>query len=200
MRAAAPRTAPDTVRLHSGSRSPILESRAALLAALLFAACWMLFLFGVQRARAQDSETVLPESGIHYPGGFDPNTVGEVQGKAYGFFQPEAGPVRFQLKSERDTYVVLASPAWYWKDLGAEISDGMELRVRGSKSLGRDGNLYVIAQEIQFPNGASLVLRNENGRPLWKGPKTGTRGRSGSSPRGMGGMRGAGSGMRRRGR
>jgi hypothetical protein len=143
-------------------------------------------------AKAQDSDAVLEGSGILYPGGFDPNTVGEVRGKAYGLSVPDRGPVRFRLETGRETYTVLASPKWFWKDLGVELPEGAEIRVRGSKTLGRDEKLYVIAQKIRIgTSGRSMVLRDDIGYPLWKGPGAGSfgfRGGSGSPMRGGGGM------------
>jgi hypothetical protein len=146
----------------------------------------------LETAQAQDSDTVLEGSGIHYPGGFDPNTVGEVRGKAYGLSIPERGPVRFQLETGRETYTVLASPKWFWKDLKAEFPDGAEIRVRGSKTLGRDSNLYIIAQRIRIGSSGRLMdLRDGDGFPIWKGPKAGVMGAPGgfgSPMRGGGGM------------
>jgi hypothetical protein len=142
-------------------------------------------------AQAQEKDVVLPESGIHYPGGFDPNTVGEVQGKAYGYSHAPEGPIRFRLDSGKETYGVMASPQWYWNDLGAKIPDGTEVRVRGSKSLGKDGNLYLIAEEMRvLSTGKTYVFRDDDGYPLWKGPRTGaqgSRGGFGSPQKGIGG-------------
>ena len=200
MGAVAPRMEPDMVRLLSGSRHLSLRSKAVL-AALLFLMYWVVPLLAAQQAQAEENDAVLPESGIHYPGGFDPNTVGKVEGKVHGYFQPKSGPVRFQVASGRKTYTVLVSPAWYWKDLGAKVSDGTQVRVQGSKSLGRDGKLYIIAQEVRIlPSGQSLVFRSEDGFPLWKGSRRGAisgRQRPGSSQRRMGGTRGSTGGMRR---
>jgi hypothetical protein len=144
----------------------------------------------LETAQAQEGDTVLEGSGIHYPSGFDPNTVGEVRGKAYGLSVPERGPVRFRLETGKETYTVLASPKWFWKDLSAELPDGAEIRVRGSKTLGQDSNLYIIAQRIRIgASGRPMDLRDDGGSPLWKGPKTGGMGApSGSPMRGGGGM------------
>jgi len=150
---------------------------------------------------AQEKDFVLPESGIHYPGGFDANTIGEVRGKASEPVFPATGPVQFRLASERETYMVLASPKWYWNDLRVKFSEGTEVRVRGSKSLGRDGKLYIIAQELQIlPDGRSLAFRSSDGYPLWKEAAAGSaggRGGAGSSQGGMGrGFGGIGRGKR----
>lgn len=188
------------VSLLRGSSYLSLWSKAVL-TALLFVIYWIVPLLATQQAQAEEKEIVLQESGIHYPAGFDPNTVGKVEGKAHGCFQPKSGPVRFQVVSGRETYTVLVSPAWYWKDLGAKISGGTQVWVRGSKSLGRDGKLYIIAQEIRIlPSGQSVVFRSEDGVPLWKGPRRRTMGiqqGAGSSQRRMGGVRGGSGGMSR---
>ena len=172
----------------------------AVSTALLFLVCFLVPLFAVQQAEADENEQVLPESGIHYPGGFDPNTVGTVEGRVSDPFLPKRGPVRFELVSPKETYTVLASPAWYWNDLGADIADDTEIRVRGSKSLGRDGRLYIIAQEIDvLSSGQPVVFRSEDGFPLWKGSGWGARGRHGhgSSQNGKGGMSRSAGGMSR---
>jgi hypothetical protein len=142
--------------------------------------------------RAQGKDIVLPESGIHYPGGFDPNTVGEVLGRAHALSQlAGGGPIQFRLASGRETYIVLATPPWYWNDLGAKVPDGTEVIVRGSKSLGKDGNLYLIAQEMQvLSTGKTYAFRDDDGYPFWKGPRTGsqgTKGGFGSPQKGIGG-------------
>ena len=180
-----------------------LQTRAVT-TALLFLVFCVVPLFAVQQAEAEENEQVLPESGIHYPGGFDPNTVGTVEGRVSEYCQPKRGPVSFQLESRRETYTVLASPAWYWNDLEADVPDGTSIRVIGSKSLGKDGKLYIIAQEMDILSSEqSLVFRSKDGFPLWKGSRqgaTGGRRGYGSSSQGkMGGM-GRGKGGMRHGR
>ena len=170
-------------------------------AALLVLAVWAVCTLPLARsAHAQERDTALPESGIRYPGGFDPNTIGEVRGTASDLARPESGPVRFRLVSERDTYTVLACPPWMWSDLKVDLPDGTEVKVRGSKSLGNDGNLYVIAQEMELlKSGESIAFRDGIGIPLWKGSpgrRMGT-GRGMGSP--MGGPGGTPSGRGGRG-
>jgi hypothetical protein len=183
---------PATVPIRTGSPAIPKIGRAVLPALLLlfFPAVFLPLALGT--AQAEERDTVLEGSGIHYPGGFDPNTVGEVRGKAYGLSVPERGPVRFRLETGRETYTVLASPKWFWKDLNAELPDGAEIRVRGSKTLGRDSNLYIIAQRIRIGSSGRLMdLRDGDGSPIWKGPKSGVMGAPGgfgSPMRGGGGM------------
>jgi hypothetical protein len=195
---------PATASIRTGSPEIPKIGRAILPALLLlfFPAVFLPLAPGT--AQAEEKDTVLEGSGIHYPGGFDPNTVGEVRGNAYGLSVPESGPVRFRLETGRETYTVLASPKWFWKDLKAELPDGVEIRVRGSKTLGQDSNLYIIAQRIRIGSSGRLMdLRDGDGFPIWKGPKAGVMGAPGgfgspmrggggmgSGPGGMGGMGG----------
>jgi hypothetical protein len=119
--------------------------------------------------RAEEKDIILEESGIHYPSGFDPNTVGEIQGKAIHFSQQGRGPIRFQLTSDRGYYTVLTSPHWFWHKMRAKISEGTEVVVYGSKSFGIDGNLYIVAQEVRvLSSGEIYTFRRKNGNPLWK--------------------------------
>lgn len=103
--------------------------------------------------------------------------------------------MQIQILSGRDSYTVIASPAWYWKDIGAQLMEGTELRIRGSKALGADGNLYIIAQEIRIlKTGQSLVFRDEAGRPFWTGSRFGSSGGRtgfGSPMQGPGGSMGS---------
>jgi hypothetical protein len=185
-------TGRDTVPRHRGNTFRTGTSRAAHAALLVLAVCAVCTFPFAQSAHAQEQDTVLPESGIRYPGGFDPNTIGEVRGKASDLSRPERGPVRFRLVSDRDTYTVLACPPWMWSDLKVDLPDGTEVKVRGSKSLGKDGNLYVIAQEMELPGaGKSIAFRDGGGIPLWKGSP----GRMMGTGRGMGSTMGGPGGM-----
>lgn len=143
---------------------------------ILLLVLWnFLFLLHPQILRAQD-DVVLPESGINYPGGFDANTVGVVKGKAYAIPYNNKGPVLLRLDSGKESYVIIASPPWYWKDLRANVSDGTEIKIRGSKSLGKDGKLYIVAQEMEIiSSGKIYSFRDDGGYPLWKGSASGTR-------------------------
>lgn len=153
------------------------------------------------KAAADERDIVLPESGIHYPGGFDINTVGVIRGRASDIQIPESGPVRFRVAAGREVYIVLASPSWYWNDIKGDMVEGADIQVRGSKTLGKDGNLYLVAQEVRmFPSNKVLVFRGEDGSPSWRGgglPSNG-RGGFGSPMRGDGAGHGMGAGGRGR--
>ena len=159
---------------HAGRR----QNRTAGLALLaLLGGVWLFAVLG-SPLYAEEKDSIFGESGIHYPSGFDPNTVGAVQGKASHFTRPEKGPVHFQLSSGRETFTVLASPAWYWNDSQLKVSDGTEVIVRGSKSYGKDGRLYIVAEEIRLPASSQAVsFREPNGSPTVEGLRTFLRGR-----------------------
>jgi uncharacterized membrane protein YgcG len=191
-----------TGRLPAGSPKIFYWSRPALTGLLRFLVFLLLIILCSGTAPAEEKDIVLETSGIHYPGGYDPHTVGEVRGRVSRLIRPEKGPVRFTLVSGRETYTILTSPAWYWNDSQIKNLEGQDITVRGSKSLGNDGNLYIIAQEITVPAlGKSVELRQADGTPLWKGGRSGwgSSGGGGSSSGGKGGW-GGGFGGAGRGR
>jgi len=179
---------------------PIARGKALSLA-LSFILLMTFLLVPALPGRAEEQDTVLKACGIRYSLGYDPNTVGEIQGKVQGLSRPLSGPVSFQLAAGRERYIVLASPVWHWRTAAAELGEGSEVVVRGSKSLGTDNNLYMIAQEIRIiATGKVLTFRTAAGAPLWSGQagmRAGYRGGSGFMMRGGGGM---GGGMRGRNR
>lgn len=180
-------TAQDMVYLAKGRRSKPSSGRVMKIVLPLYLFLGFLFFF-VPISMAQDRAKFLEESGIRYPDGFGVNTVGEVYGKVSDFSQPEQGSARFNLITKKETYIVITSPKWYWNDLDGKICDGDEVGVTGSKALGKDGNLYVIAQEVKIPLSVNLlVFRGKDGGPLWRGP-------GGSSGGGSGGFGGPASG------
>jgi len=122
------------------------------------------------RAQEQEPETTLPACGIRYPGGYDPNTVGVVEGRITAFSLPERGPVSFRIEAFGEAYTVLAAPSWYWADQKLKIANGDHVRVKGSKTMGADGNLYLVAQEITFADEKKpIILRDPRGKPAWPG-------------------------------
>ncbi len=161
-------------------------------------ACILVLLIMTASSVFAEQDTILEKSGIRYPEGFDVNTVGEIRGSASGFQVPEKGPVRFTLSSKREAYTVIASPKWYWEDSEIPMQDGLEVRVIGSKTLGKDGNLYVVAQELTVvSSGMTYSLRSVDGSPLWKGSRFSSGGfRRAGEPPFRGGSGGFGRGRR----
>ena len=134
--------------------------------------CLALGLLPAAAGAAEDGEAdrVLPGCGICYPSGFDANTVGAVRGPVSAIAVPEDGPVSFVVTDEGERWTVLAAPAWFWKLANPAFAPGDVVAVRGSKSLGADGNLYIVAQEIRHAADAPpLLLRDGRGGPLWRG-------------------------------
>ena len=76
----------------TGSAGRTGGSGAAARALLLFPAFLAFILFSPAAAHAADPDTTLAGSGIHYPGGFDPDTVGEIKGRVSGATVPGKGP------------------------------------------------------------------------------------------------------------
>jgi len=181
-----------------------IRGRTAITVLLFVLLCPLLALPILSPALASDKDVVLEESGIHYPGGFDPNTVGEVRGRAYDLSRPESGPVRFLLvSSDREKYVVIASPAWYWNDQQVRFTDGMEVWVRGSKTMGKDAKLYLVAQDMRILSANQTYdFRDKEGMPLWRAGRSESWGGRGGfgSPSGSRGGSGGGFGGGGRGR
>ena len=157
-----------TVVLHRAKMS-IFTGRALTGALLSLFLC--IVLFSPTGAAAQ--EQAFEQSGIHFPDGFDRNTVGELNGKVTGLDRPSGnGPVMVILETIWEKYAVVTCPPWYWDELNIKAAVGEKVRVVGSKSLGKDSNLYVIAQEIHFlEQGRTITLRSKTGTPLWSGPR-----------------------------
>ncbi|MHB8834099.1 MAG: hypothetical protein ACYC9Y_00060 [Candidatus Methylomirabilia bacterium] len=139
-----------------------LAPLAFLLALTVFPSC------ARADAAQEGRDQVLAGCGICYPDGYDINTAGEVRGTVLDLQVPDEGPVRFVVLGERERWVVLASPAWFWKSAKLRLARGDSVTVRGSKTLGSDGRLYLVAREILAAGDAPvLVLRDRRGAPLW---------------------------------
>jgi hypothetical protein len=170
-------------------REHALHGRAALVA-LLVAVCLFSATIFPPLALAMDTTESLAKSGIRYPEGFDVNTVGEVTGKAQSVVRPTKGPVMFDLFTPGETYRVVAAPTWFLDDLKVRIAEGDALRVVGSKAVGKDGNLYIVARDIYIAGSSRPVaLRDASGEAKWRSPD----GVAGSG-KGYGGFGGYGSG------
>jgi hypothetical protein len=129
----------------------------------------LMCLIAFSPVEAAELERVFEQSGIHFPGGFDLNTVGELNGRIAGLYRPSGnGPVIVNLETVWEKYAVVTCPPWYWDELKIKVSVGEAVQVIGSKSLGKDSNLYIIAQEIHFVGqGKTIILRSKAGTPLW---------------------------------
>jgi hypothetical protein len=141
-----------------------------------------------------DTTKTLENSGIRYPEGFDVNTVGEVKGKVQNLIRPEKGPVIFDLLTASETYKVIAAPSWFIDDLKIRVVEGDEIKIVGSKAVGKDSNLYIVARDIYTAGSSKPVsIRDSSGEAQWRSPSgsTGSRGGYGGSG-GYGGRGGPG--------
>ena len=143
---------------------------AARFLALVLVLAATFFPGAAREAKAQQADRALPGCGICYPGGYDLNTVGTIRGEVQDLQVPDEGPVRFVVAGQGERWVVLASPSWHWRAAGLRLVRGGAVAVRGSKTLGSDGALYLVAQEIRLEGvETGVALRDGRGSPLWSG-------------------------------
>ena len=103
--------------------------------------------------------------------GFDRNTVIQVAGTATQLnIGPPSGPCTLHLETAGETFIVMLGPGWYITAAHVDIRSGDRLSVEGSKMMDRQGNLHLVAARIvnQRTN-AVILLRDDNGRPVWRG-------------------------------
>ncbi len=103
--------------------------------------------------------------------GFDRNTVIQVTGTATQVsITSRGGPSTFRLETTGETFTVMLGPGWYLAELHADIQNGDSLIVEGSKMMDPRGNLHLVAARVtNRRNETVLELRDEAGRPRWKG-------------------------------
>jgi hypothetical protein len=141
-------------------RSPLLLLAVALALLVLAVAAPPVY--------AAERDEQLQSSGIRFPEGFDVNTIGAVKGRVSALARPDVGPVRFRLETDLDVYAVLVAPYSFWRELGVQVENGDIVVVRGSKTVGRDGRLYIVAQTIKQNGGRyAYKFRTNDGDPLW---------------------------------
>ena len=155
-----PQTRQEERQTIMGARGTVGLAPLALLLALAAA------VLHARTAAAQEiRDQVLPGCGICYPGGYDVNTVGVVTGSVVELQEPAEGPVRFVVAGESERWVVLASPAWFWKSAKRRLQSGDAVTVLGSKTLGADGTLYLVAREIRHAGDAPVIVLRDRREP-----------------------------------
>lgn len=136
------------------------------------------------------------KSGLDLERGYDRNTVVKISGPVAAPPRPLAnGLVAFELNLQNDRMIVVLGPAWYLQDDNLDWKVGDQVTVRGSLAQGKDGQTYLLSQQISIPGGTTLMLRGESGTPSWSGGMHGGQAggvSGGQSQRGggMGGRRG----------
>lgn len=109
------------------------------------------------------------------PGRFyNPETVvtvsGEVQNVETRTFGPSGfGLLVLSLKTDKETISVNVGPEQYVSSQGFKFEKGDKIQVKGSKVEIRGENV-ILAAEIKKGD-KILKLRDENGMPLWGGPR-----------------------------
>lgn len=77
--------------------------------------------------------------------------------------------IHLQLRMTDDTLPVHLGPAWYLEDQPFVLHVGDSLTVRGSRVTMQDAPTIIAAEVHQGDQ--SLLLRDETGRPLWRGQR-----------------------------
>jgi hypothetical protein len=109
--------------------------------------------------------------------GYDENTEIRIKGTILQVLPRMRGPVVVILQTANRNYKIITGPPWYLEQEGFELKAGDSLNVTGSKFIGRDGNLYVVARRLRnLSTGKVLLLRDSSFIPHWRGNHM-TRGR-----------------------
>ncbi|MEO0927606.1 MAG: DNA-binding protein, partial [Cyanobacteria bacterium J06643_13] len=73
------------------------------------------------------------------------------------------------VNTNKETIDIHVAPSWYLAEQEFEISPQDNLTVKGSR-IKVDGEEAIIAREI-IKGDKTLVLRDENGIPMWRGQR-----------------------------
>ena len=111
------------------------------------------------------------QSGLNLETGYDTNTVTTMTGRIVSVLTgADRHTAQIELQSNGTRSVVILGPQRYWAEHGIAVKNGDDVTVRGSKAQGKDGVVYILAQEItDTSQNKSALLRNESGRPAWAG-------------------------------
>jgi hypothetical protein len=111
-------------------------------------------------------------SGAPYGRMYDPKTVETVAGAVVdlAFLTPTKGMgqgVHLLLKTDNETISVHLGPAWFIERQDLKIEKGDRIEVRGSRITFQQ-KPAIIAAEVKKRD-ETLMLRDENGFPVWSG-------------------------------
>jgi hypothetical protein len=114
------------------------------------------------------------KSGLDLNRGYDINTVTTVTGRVAALPQTgDRGGVTIAIISNSETVHLYVGPNSYWDKKGIPVRLNEDISAKGSKSQGKDGRTYLLAQRIvNRTTGAQVNLRNEKGEPGWLGADT----------------------------
>ena len=112
--------------------------------------------------------------GAHYGRMYDPKTVETVAGEVVSVEQitPTKGMgqgIHLLLRTATETLSVHLGPSWYVEHQDTKIEPKDRIEVKGSR-ISFDGKPAIIAAEVHKGD-ETLMLRDENGVPLWAGSR-----------------------------
>jgi hypothetical protein len=112
----------------------------------------------------------------HYHRMYNPDTVENITGEvvAIDTITPMKGMgygVHMIVKTDKETISVHLGPSWYIENQDVRIESGDQIEVKGSRIM-FDDSPAIIAAEVKKENEV-LILRDENGLPLWSGWRRG---------------------------
>jgi hypothetical protein len=71
----------------------------------------------------------------------------------------------FTLRSQdNDEYYIELGPPEFWQEQGSQLQIGQEVIVQGSINAG-----MIHAYQLEFQDGETLILRTQEGQPMWSG-------------------------------
>jgi hypothetical protein len=112
-------------------------------------------------------------SGLDLQQGYDLNTVISIEGTVTGLdLEGTQGPALAKVQTASETLSLVLGPKDYWQENGMPLQIGDTLSARGSKAQGKDGQIYLMVQNLKNTKttGNNLTeLRNDTGRPRWSG-------------------------------
>ena len=132
------------------------------------------------------STLALAGSGKGGGGGIDLSTVRTVSGPVTAVsMQQGQGHPGFTMRAEGGSLEVHLGPYWYLVAQGFSVGVGDQVAATVADCAQRSGAGYAVALQVtNTTNGSQVVLRGENGQPVWKGRRRGG-GQGGGSGQGM---------------
>ena len=107
---------------------------------------------------------------------FNPSTVETVKGEVVSvdMMTPAKGMsngIHLTLKTDKETISVHLGPAWYIEGQDVQIQPKDKIEVKGSR-ITFNGQPAIIAMEVKKGD-STLILRDANGFPAWRGWRRG---------------------------
>lgn len=138
-------------------------------------------------------------SGLNVAAGYDVNTIKTITGTVTTLPESKGQEQHtvMTVAAAQGAVIVVLGPWWYWEKQVITLTKTQHLTVTGSLAQGKDGALYLFAQQLENRStGETVMLRSESGKPLWSqggaGNQNGNRSQSGSGQRSGTGNRGSG--------